>query len=195
MKKILWFFGIVFLFSCSEREMVNKDLIGTWKLVDIQCEQLDSIQGLTELQFYEDEFNNNFKLVINDDSKYIILMELESYVTDEVSGNLRPEAVLFEECGVIKNESIDVIQWKSLFIRENNEKRTSFISGNKMVNQYKLIYWFGPMPNKKTIQSQYKLEGTSLVLINDNRLSYYEGSSPIINFKNKIKTKLIFEKE
>src|SRR6218665_3237759 len=62
---------LLMCFSCvSGREMVNKEIVGSWQLISIECETTDSIPGLNDLREYQKEYIGNFRLKINNESQY-----------------------------------------------------------------------------------------------------------------------------
>ena len=194
MNKIL-LLGVIFFLSCNERVMVNKELIGMWGLEEIKCEKIDSEEEINKLKEYQNKYLNNFKLKIDENSKYVFLMKTEMSIIDMKTNTFKDELVQLEEHGFIVNEKNDIIEWKPNFIRENQKVSSNFTSGAKREKDFNLTYEFGPLPMKKTNESQFKVVKDKLELTNDVRLSYYENKTEFPKYNKQIETKLVFRKK
>ncbi|MBK7221341.1 MAG: hypothetical protein IPH94_08440 [Saprospiraceae bacterium] len=194
MNKIL-LLGVIFFLSCNERVMVNKELIGIWVLEEIKCEKIDSEQEINKLKEYQNKYHNNFKLEIDENSKYVFIIKTEMSIIDMKTNTFKDELVQLEEHGFIVNEKNDIIEWKPNFIRENQKVSSNFTSGAKREKDFNLTYEFGPLPMKKTNESQFKVVKDKLELTNDVRLSYYENKTEFPKYNKQIETKLLFRKK
>lgn len=186
----------LFIFSCSDREIINKGLIGKWRLIDIRCEMIDTNKIYKELWDDKKGYIDQVEIVIKANSKYIFSLETMLPSSWEFKNGVPEfEKTTIKEYGKIVKESNTILEWQPGNVENGQRKSTSVVSmTSASTNNIQIKYILGPLPMVKTQITGFEFGGDSLFLEGDLRLSYNENKTGRASDDHQIISQLIFKR-
>lgn len=137
MKNNILVFGIIFLcITCKEREIINKKIIGKWKLIEINCKYLDDTVGIYEREMKENIYVDNLHLEIDQNSNYVFSMNIEIPSIDKDTEIVKNDIIHLQEHGEVINEKLQIIEWEPHSLKENENVSFNNFSCSKQLNGY-----------------------------------------------------------